>query len=172
MADLLPSRRTVLEAPHGPVHFVGQARIDEGIAVSRSNGRGRVIIPVHRTNTDRAQRLLNIIQPGSYIRPHMHPRALGVELVCVLQGAALVLLFDEQGKVTTRRKLVPGPATSIADIEAKVYHALFALEPDTVVLEIKGGPYDEGLDKSWPDWAPAEGSAGVPAYMESLLAEI
>jgi cupin fold WbuC family metalloprotein len=166
------SQRLALDPPQGPVHFVDRARLEEAIAASRSNGRGRVIVPVHRTNTGPAQRMLNVMQPGSYVRPHLHPRALGVELVCVLHGAALLVLFDDHGAVTLRRRLVPGPASSIADLEAGVYHAFVALEPDTVILEIKGGPYDAELDKSWPGWAPAEGSPAAAPYLQSLLQEI
>lgn len=128
------------------------------------------MVPVHRSSDGRVQRLLNVVQPGSYVRPHLHPRSLGIELVCVLQGAVLFLLFDPGGRVSSRRRLVPGPATSIADIEPRVFHTYLALEPDTVILEVKGGPYDPDLDKEWPDWAPAEESAEAAGYLARLLA--
>lgn len=163
--------RTALDPPTGPAFFPDEERIAEGIAASRTNGRGRVVVPIHRTSADHAQRMLNIMQPGSNPRPHLHPRAgVGVELVCVLRGAVAFITFDPQGGVVARRRLTPGAGTSIADIEPGVYHTFCALEPDTVVLEIKGGPYQPDLDKSWPDWAPPEESPEAGPYFEKLLA--
>jgi cupin fold WbuC family metalloprotein len=162
---------TALEPPTGPCHFVDAERIAAGIAASHASPRRRVIVPVHRSNTATVQRMLNIVQPGSYIRPHIHPLASGVELVCVLQGAAMFLLFDDHGTVTARRTLTPGPGTSLADLEPRIHHTYCALAPDTVILEIKGGPYDPALDKTWPDWAPAEDSPAAADYLARLLAD-
>ncbi|MEM6912014.1 MAG: WbuC family cupin fold metalloprotein [Verrucomicrobiota bacterium] len=164
--------RTSLAAPQGDHLFLESARIEEGLAASRKSRRGRMIVPLQRSEDAPVQRMLNVLQPGSYIRPHLHPRPQAAELVCVLQGALGVFLFGEAGQVTQSRRLQPGASQSILDLEAKVWHTFVALEADTVVLEVKGGPYDRAQDKLWPEWAPAESSPEAGRYLESLLARL
>ena len=160
--------RLSLDPPSGPVHRPDTDRLAEGIAAARSSPRRRVVVPVQRSETAAVQRMLNVIQPDSYLRPHHHPRPQGVELVCVLQGQIGAFVFDDAGAVTDCFRLRPGPATGVLDIEPRVWHTFVALAPDTIVLEIKGGPYDRDLDKVFPDWAPAEGDPAAPAYQEAL----
>lgn len=160
--------RLSLDPPVGPVHRPDAVRLADGIAASRSSPRRRVVVPVQRSESAVVQRMINVIQPDSYLRPHHHPRPQGVELVCVLQGEIGVFLFDDDGSVTSVFRLRPGPDTSIIDIEPRVWHTFLALAPDTIVLEIKGGPYDRDLDKVFPPWAPAEDEAGAAAYQELL----
>ena len=44
------------------------------------------------------------------------------------------------------------------------------LEPDTVVFEVKPGPYQPTSDKDFAPWAPAEGGPDAPAYLADLEA--
>ncbi len=54
------------------------------------------------------------------------------------------------------------------DIETRVWHGVLALAADTVILEIKRGPYDD-RDKVFADWAPEEDSEEAPAYLNWLV---
>ncbi len=161
-----------LESPQGPAYFLEQSRIDEAILASRSSARRRMIAPIQRSESALVQRMLNVMQPGSYVRPHRHPRPQSVELIQVLQGALAVFVFSENGEVLTARTLRPGVSGSLLDLEPGVWHTFLPLSPDTVVLEIKGGPYDAKLDKVWPDWAPEEGADAAEAYAQSLLEQL
>jgi hypothetical protein len=58
------------------------------------------------------------------------------------------------------------------DLVPGVYHSFIALEPDTVIYEVKPGPYTQSTDKSFAPFAPEEGSTRAPAYMVSLLEEL
>ena len=58
------------------------------------------------------------------------------------------------------------------DIEPNIWHSFLVLEPDTIVLETKRGPYDSQLDKSFAEWAPEEDSAGVQEYMDRLSEQV
>jgi hypothetical protein len=51
-----------------------------------------------------------------------------------------------------------------------VYHSFIVLEPDTVIYEVKSGPYVTSTDKSFAPWAPAEGTPEAQVYMEQLRA--
>ena len=55
------------------------------------------------------------------------------------------------------------------DLVPGVYHTLVVLEPDTVIYEVKDGPYVASNDKAFAPWAPPEGSPEAPAYMARLL---
>ena len=55
--------------------------------------------------SDLVQRFLNVLQPGTYVRPHRHLRDLpgsGFECFLVLQGCIGLLLFDDDGMLIGR----------------------------------------------------------------------
>lgn len=131
--------------------------------------------PRGRTNhnfhdyADGYQRLLNVVQPGSYIRPHRHRDPGKSESFVVLQGAIAFFRFDDEGKILEARRLEPRGELRAVDLAPGVWHCFLALERDTVVFEGKNGPYDPDRDKEFPAWAPPEGDPGAEAYMERLL---
>jgi cupin fold WbuC family metalloprotein len=86
-----------------------------------------------------------------------------VECIAVLQGALGLMEFSPEGAVKGRWRLEAGRAAAcMVDIDAGVWHGLVVLAPDTVILEIKRGPYDAARDKEFAQWAPAEGSPTAP----------
>ncbi|MEM6600083.1 MAG: WbuC family cupin fold metalloprotein, partial [Verrucomicrobiota bacterium] len=145
-----------LDSPTDPVFFLTQQRVQRGIAASRVNDRRRIMLPIQRSEAAPVQRLLNIMQPGSYVQPHQHPRPQAIELAHVLQGSICVWIFDDSGAVLESRTCTAGELESLVDIEPGVWHSFAALKPDTVILEIKGGPYDKTQDKIFAKWAPRE----------------
>lgn len=163
-------QRTCLDPPTRSVFFLEQETLDAGIAASRSNDRKRVMIPIQRSETAPVQRLLNIMQPGSYVQPHLHPRPQAIELAQVLRGSMRVWIFDDAGHVLDTRVCTAGTPASLVDIEPHIWHSFAALEPDTVILEIKGGPYDKAQDKIFAEWAPRESEPEQTGpYLRSLL---
>ncbi|WP_163988684.1 WbuC family cupin fold metalloprotein [Pyxidicoccus caerfyrddinensis] len=51
--------------------------------------------------------MLLALQPGTYVRPHRHPRPPGrdgFELLCVVQGALGVVAFEEDGRRALPRR--------------------------------------------------------------------
>ncbi len=161
-----------LPSPESPVFFLDAARLQQGIAASRVNERRRMMVPIQRSEAAPVQRLLNIMQPGSYVQPHRHPRPQAAELAYVIQGAMQVWIFDDAGAVTESRICRAGTAESLVDLEPDIWHSFAALEPDTVILEIKGGPYDKAQDKVFAPWAPNENEPAASAYLQQLLAAV
>ncbi|MBM3436837.1 MAG: cupin fold metalloprotein, WbuC family, partial [Bacteroidetes bacterium] len=49
------------------------------------------------------------------------------------------------------------------------YHTIICLEPDSVIYELKDGPYDPADDKNFAPWAPKEGEPGCEEYMTKIL---
>ncbi len=111
---------------------------------------------LHTTLEDRVQRFCNAMAPGSYVRPHRHVTPPKWELFAVLGGAAAVLTFDGDGRVRERAELGRG-GDVIVEVPPGMWHAVAALEADTVLLEIKEGPYQPVSDKDFAAWAPVEG---------------
>ncbi|MFZ4566288.1 MAG: WbuC family cupin fold metalloprotein [Prochlorococcaceae cyanobacterium] len=113
---------------------------------------------------DPVQRFLNVLQPGTYVRPHRHRRGrpgAGFECFVVLRGAVGLLLLDERGEVIHQERLEAGGPVSGIDLAEDQIHTLVALEPDTVMFEIKEGPYRPASDKDFLTAFPAEGTAAA-----------
>ena len=113
---------------------------------------------------DPVQRFLNVMQPGPSVRPHCHRRerpGAGFECFVVLQGAIGLLLLDQHGGVRGRERLdAAGPLRGI-QLPEGIIHTLVALEPDSVMLEIKEGPYVPAADKDFLASFPPEGTAAA-----------
>lgn len=164
----MPSFPRALDAPAGETALIDEQLIGRAIAASRESPRRRVILPLHASASDPYQRMLNAVQPGSYIRPHRHRDPPKGESVIVLRGAVRFVTFREDGAVAMSVALGPTSGTIGLDVRPGVYHTFLALEPDTVVFEAKTGPYDERVDKDFAPWAPAEGSPEAAAYLRRL----
>jgi len=110
---------------------------------------------------DLVQRFLNALQPGTYVRPHRHLRqdpAAGFEFVLVMQGALGLLLLDASGAVIERRVIAAGGPLRGVELATGSYHTLVALEPNTVMFELKQGPYQPASDKDFMACFPLEGT--------------
>lgn len=161
-----------MPAPTGPVTAFGLALMNEAIALSRQSSRRRIILPLHPSADDNLHRMLNAMQPGSYVQPHRHSFPSKAESIVVLKGSIGCLTFDEAGRITQRYRLGANQPLFGIDIHAGIFHTFFALEEDTVVFEVKPGPYEKALDKDFAPWAPREGTAEAPAYLDALYRHV
>jgi cupin fold WbuC family metalloprotein len=130
---------------------IDQALFDRVAAEARESPRRRRNHNLH-AEPDLVQRFLNVLQPGTYVRPHRHLRTIpgaGFECFVVLQGAIGLLLLDDSGRVLHRERLdAAGPLRGMELAEGQL-HTLVALTPDAVMFEIKQGPYDPAADKEF-----------------------
>ena len=119
-------------------------------------------------HAETVQRFLNVLQPGTYVRPHRHVRPEGVngfEFFLVLQGAIGMVMFDEDGNVLRYEKLEAQGTQYGIEIPEGVYHTLVVLEPNSVILELKEGPYQPAVDKDFLQQFPAEGCVECGDYV-------
>ena len=56
------------------------------------------------------------------------------------------------------------------EINPETWHTVVALEPGSMLLEVKAGPFDPDKPKEPAPWAPEESSDKVSSYMAQLLA--
>lgn len=150
--------------------FLDVGVLDALSAEARSRPRGRANGNLHAME-DPVHRLLNAVEPGTYIRPHRHLHPPKDETYVVVRGALGLVLFDVEGGVAATRRLsaIAGEAFGV-DIPAGVLHTVVALEEGTVFFEVKAGPYVPSSGDDVPAWAPAEGEADAPAYEARLRA--
>jgi len=125
---------------------------------AQNTPRQRKNLNLHTTLADPVQRLLNAFEPGTYVRPHRHRDPGKWEFFAILQGRALVLAFDADGVVQERHELAPAGAVAVIEIAAGTWHTLAALEPGTLLLEVKPGPYTPAGPQDFAPWAPPEGT--------------
>src|SRR6478735_450305 len=166
---MTPSR--ALRAPVGPICPLNQELLRGAIAASHESARRRVIQPLHRSESATLQRMFNAVQPDSYIPPHRHFDPPKAEAWVVLRGALAFFTFDEQGAITDCLEIRADGEIFGVDLEPGVYHTFFALEPDTVVYEVKDGPYAASTDKAFAAWAPPEGTPEANDYLARLRTE-
>jgi cupin fold WbuC family metalloprotein len=126
--------------------------------------RRRKNLNLHAELADPIQRLCNAFEPGTYVRPHRHAQGGCWELLVALSGTAVVLSFEEDGTVRERVELAAAGPTRGLELPAGAWHTLAALEPGTVLFEVKPGPYAPLADKDFAAWAPVEGDPRCAAF--------
>lgn len=145
---------------------------DELAEEARSNPRRRQHRNIHQDYQEPCQRLFNAIEPGSYIQPHRHASDLRDEMLIAVRGLMSLFTFDDQGAITSivrlgTEKFGTG-VCSVVEIPGSAWHTVIALEPGSVLLEIKAGPFDPTQPKDLASWAPAESSSDASGYLARL----
>ena len=160
---------------HEAVAFIDRDLVQRKAYDAGRSPRRRDIHVFHRGDEDPLQRMLNAIQPGSYIRPHRHLDPPKSESVILLQGMLGHVSFRDDGTPEDDSFLLLDLDRGVlgCDIRPGVWHTIFALVPDTVIFEVKPGPYSPANDKDFAPWAPEEfipasPDHGLPAPGRSL----
>ena len=162
------STKLAFENVSGDFFQLSEEMIQKGLKASRESDRLRMILPIHRKQEAEVQRMINFLQPGTYIRPHKHPMAHASESLILISGSIRFYTFDEDGKVLTVNEVGSKPIYGVVDIEPGVWHSFIVLEENTMLFECKKGPYSAIKDKTFASWSPEEGSGEVQEWMHSL----
>ena len=140
-------------------------------AAAKKNPRQRQHINIHKSYQDNSQRLFNALEPGTYIRPHRHLSDPKDELLIAIKGLMALIIFDDFGSVEEIHLLDPnGKKKSVIGVElsSNVWHTVLALEKNSILLEVKAGPFDPLKPKDLAAWAPDEESSLKKDYYECL----
>lgn len=152
------------------IQLINDALLDEVCAEAAASPRRRKNRNFHTRDDQPGHRLLNAMQTDSYIPPHRHLDPDKAETMVVLRGAMAVLEFDDHGKLMDVSRVGAGMTAVGVDIPSGVWHTVIALQPDTVFLEAKAGPYLPLTADEKAPWAPGEGDAS--AYFDGLMAAL
>jgi cupin fold WbuC family metalloprotein len=151
------------------IRLIDTALLDEVCREAAASPRRRKNRNFHPHDEYPAHRLLNAMEPGSYIRPHRHLGAEKDETMVVLRGRLGLVMFEDDGRVAQTVVLGQGGDAVGVDIPHGAWHTVFALEPDTVLLEAKAGPYCPLTADETAPWAPGEGTQPAAAFLAELL---
>jgi cupin fold WbuC family metalloprotein len=139
---------------------------------AKNSARFRKNYNFHQDYADPVNRMLNAIEPGTYVRPHKHESPDKFEVFIVLSGKALVIRFDDAGAILEHSILNRSSGIYGVEFAAREWHTIISLVSGTVLYEVKAGPYAPIDDKNFAPWAPIEGSPEAAGYLESLQARV
>ena len=137
---------------------------------SSSPGR-RKNFNFHESFLDPINRMLNAIEPGSFIRPHKHEKPDKREVFILLKGKLAVVFFDNSGTVT-EKILLNGIDNFGVEIPPGIWHTVISLQKGTVVYEIKDGPYSPENDKHFAEWAPTGNEKECEIFLNEVIKKL
>ena len=138
--------------------LVGSEQLALLLDGAAASARKRAHLLLHADQQDQVQRLLIAVEPESYVRPHVHSEQW--EMIVLLRGRFDFLIFDPQAGLVQR--LAMSIASPVVQIPSGTWHSGVALAPETLVLEIKPGPY---RPNEFAPWAPEEGEPASGAFV-------
>ena len=152
--------------PKQPV-FIHSSLMEHLVQEARISKRQRMNSNFHQLE-DPANRMLNAIEPESYIRPHRHLEPPRDEAFFVLRGKGVVVLFKDDGSVEHVCRLDLETGNFGTDIPAGWYHTIVSLQSGSVFYEVKAGPYEPAKAKEFASWAPGDNTAEAAVYFKQL----
>lgn len=150
--------------------IINRELFDHMSSEAQAAPRRRKNFNFHAAEADASHRLLNAMEPDSYVPPHCHLDASKDESIIALSGRFGVIFFDPEGSVTGTASLAPGGKTVGVNIPHGVFHSVVALETGSLFFEAKAGPYRALEPAEKASWAPAEGEPDAAAYLNFLRA--
>lgn len=149
--------------------IIDQKLITNVSSRAASSQRKRMNHNFHETLDAIVQRMLNALEPGTYVQPHKHESPDKVEAFIILKGKILVVEFNDAGDVIESCVLSAAEGVFGAELPPRTWHCIVSLEPGSVVYEAKEGPYSPIDDKNFAPWAPKEGDPSCGEYLSTLL---
>lgn len=113
--------------------------LDDVSARAKASERLRMNYNLHEAMDSKAQRLFNALEPGTILPIHRHQHTS--ETYILIRGRIDVMFYDEQGAEVERFALNAQEDNYGVHIPMGQWHTLEVLEHDTVIFEVKDGPY-------------------------------
>ena len=123
---------------------------------------------IHPSDESRCHRLLNAIEPASYLRPHRHLDPEKDEAFILMCGKLGIITFADDGTIAETLLLSQDSGNLAVDIPHGVYHTALSLETGTLFYEAKAGPYLPLAEDEKALWSPEDGDPAAENYLERL----
>ncbi len=147
--------------------------LDKTTERAKQSPRLRMNHNFHESLDDPVNRLINAMEPGTYLRPHRHLNPDKHEIFLLLRGKVALFLFDDNGKVKKKTILDPQNGVYGGDIPPEEWHTLLVLESGSVIYEVKQGPFTPLSAENVAPWSPeVEDEEGVEKFINKLKSEI
>lgn len=150
------------------IRLIDRNLLDDVSAEARNSPRLRKNRNFHSADAAPAHRLLNAIEPGSYVAPHRHLDPNKDESFVVLRGKFGLVIFDDAGTVIEAQVIAANGETCGVDIPHGTWHSIVSLESGSVFFEAKAGPYLPFTPEEKSSWAPQENDPGAREYLARM----
>lgn len=108
---------------------------------AKESERLRMNYNIHESLDEEVHKLLNSLQPGTIMPIHRHLHPAKKETFVLLQGALEVRKYYDDQTIAEHYLMSQESGNIICEIMPDEWHSFEVLEPDTLILEIKKGPY-------------------------------
>ena len=150
--------------------LITEELLDKVSEAAEASPRLRMNHNFHESPDSPIQRMLNALEPGTYLPPHRHKNPDREEMYLVLRGKLITFFFDDNGNITERIELNPAEGKYGIEIPPGIWHSIVVLEKGTVIYEAKQGPYIPLSKENFAPWAPdANDTEAIKEYMKKLL---
>ena len=112
--------------------------LDNVAAKAEESPRLRMNYNLHDSLEAKAQRLINVLLPGSPLPSQRHRHT--AETYVILRGKMFVVFYNDMGAQTERYLLDPTQGNYGVQIPAGQWHGIEVIEP-SAIFEVKDGPY-------------------------------
>ena len=119
--------------------IIDEKLLNEVSDQAKVSPRLRMNYNFHGSLEDKCHRFLNAVEPGTKVEIHRHPTK--DESFVLLRGRVRVNTYNDDGTVLESVVLCPEEGLYGVDIPKGVWHNLEALAPDSVIFEVKEGPF-------------------------------
>lgn len=145
--------------------YIQDELFDNLLEQAAGSPRLRAHFNFHADYDEPVQRLFIGLLPGTYIRPHCHETPNKWEMLLLLQGEVVVLVFDDKGFIKQRIVLSHRETKLGLELERGSWHMLYPTHP-SIIMEVKEGPYNPQTVSTFAQWAPPEGDEAVPYFLQ------
>lgn len=143
--------------------------LDKMTKKAKKSPRKRAHYLFHK-HDDPVHRIINAIEPGTYIPPHKHQDPKKIEAFVLLRGKAACVGFNDKGKITEVHVLEKEGPKFAVDITPGAWHTFISLKSGTALFEVVQGPYEKLSHKNLAPWAPSEENG--KSYIKKLEKEV
>lgn len=112
--------------------------LDKVTAEAQASLRLRMNFNLHESLDAKAQRLINVLLPGTVLPIHRHRHT--AETYVLLRGKMSVVFYDGTGAQVERYLLDPAIGNYGVQIPKGQWHTVEVIEP-SAIFEVKDGPY-------------------------------
>lgn len=118
--------------------LINDKLLDEVTAKAEASPRLRMNYNLHDSLDAKAQRLINVLLPGTPLPIHRHRHT--AETYVILRGKMFVVFYNDMGAQTERFLLDPSQGNYGVQIPVGQWHGIEVIEP-SAIFEVKDGPY-------------------------------
>jgi len=118
--------------------IINNQLLDKVTSEAEASPRLRMNYNLHGSLDAKAQRLINVLLPGSPLPIHRHKHT--AETYIILRGKMFVVFYNDLGAQTERYLLDPTQGSYGVQIPAGQWHGIEVIEP-SAIFEVKDGPH-------------------------------